>query len=103
MLLKTAKFSQAGQAMVGPNTWQQGPVSLQGPAQCPRQLPSLWAYKAGLPALKWWSLYSGLPANPSDFGEPPAQPPPLQADTEAICHVTSGLVSPCPEPSLASL
>lgn len=53
---RAAKFSQAGEAILGPSAWQQGFVSLQGPAQYPRRPPGLWAYKAGLADLKCWSL-----------------------------------------------
>ena len=42
-----AKFSQAGEAVLGPSRWQQGHVSLQGPAQNWSWPPGLWAYKAG--------------------------------------------------------
>lgn len=44
---------------MGPSAWQQCLLSLQGPAQCPSRPFGLWAYKAGLAALKGWSLGVG--------------------------------------------
>lgn len=59
-----AKFSQAGKAVLGPSRWQQGHVSLQGPAQNWSWPLGLWAYKAGLADLQCWSLRVGPEPSP---------------------------------------